>query len=143
LQDVIEKENDLKARILGVGLVLGLVACAAVAGAQTKSEDKAPVPPAAKEISVVGEVLDMACFMGHEAKGEKHASCAKKCVAGGAPMGLLTTDGKVMLLVADHSAEKAYEDLKAKAGENVTVTGAMFERGGLAALQVKSSAAVK
>lgn len=121
------------------GTMVAAIALAAVAPA----DDKAPAKDAPQETTLQGEVLDMVCYMSSEAHGEKHKSCALSCLKRGNPMGLLTTDGKVVLLVEDHGAAKAFEDLKAKGGDTVSVTGAMFERGGLAALQVKSSAAAK
>jgi hypothetical protein len=90
-----------------------------------------------------GELLDMNCYMAHEGKGEKHKSCAQACIKGGAPMGLLTSDGKVFLIVEAHEKTKPYEALKALAGEQVQVKGALFERGGVAALQVDSFEAKK
>ena len=33
-----------------------------------------------KKIS--GEVIDMACYIDHNATGDKHAACAKKCIVG-------------------------------------------------------------
>src|SRR5579883_2548098 len=59
------------------------------------------------EMTVKGELVDMACYMAHEGKGKKHAQCAKMCVKGGAPLGLVTPDGQTYLLVEDHSSIKA------------------------------------
>src|SRR5438128_12013145 len=39
---------------------------------------------AAKEAT--GEVIDMMCYVDHGATGDKHASCAQKCVKGGGPV---------------------------------------------------------
>ena len=35
---------------------------------------------------VKGEVLDMACYVSHGAKGPDHAACAKRCAKGGQPI---------------------------------------------------------
>src|SRR5262249_41204485 len=42
--------------------------------------------------SITGEVVDMGCWLGHAARGEKHVSCAQKCLNQGMPMGLLTSN---------------------------------------------------
>lgn len=89
--------------------------------------------------TVQGEVLDMACYMGHEAKGPKHQSCALKCIKDGAPMGLMGKDGKVYLLVENHDSPKAYQQAKGWAGTQVKIKGNVIERGGLSALVVESS----
>lgn len=95
----------------------------------------------AESASVQGEVLDMACYMGHEAHGAAHAKCAKQCLLGGMPAGLLKADGSVVLLVEDHGkpgAEKAYKSLAKLAGDQVTVTGELVSRGGISAIVVQS-----
>ena len=93
---------------------------------------------AAEKKTLAGELLDMNCYMAHEGKGEKHKQCAATCIDGGAPMGLLTSDGKVYLLVADHALKDTYDSLKEKAGEQVKVSGEVYHRGGVQALLVKS-----
>jgi hypothetical protein len=95
---------------------------------------------AGKTQTLTGELLDLACYVGHEAKGEKHKSCAQACISGGAPMGLLTSDGHVYLLVENHELKKPYEELKTKAAEQVKVTGTVQERGGLPAIVVTAVA---
>ena len=97
-----------------------------------------------KEVAVKGELVDMACFMAHEGKGKKHAECGKMCVVkNGAPLGLVTPDGKVYLLVEDHSAPKArkpFAQAKEMVAETVTVKGDAYERGGVQAIVVESVA---
>ena len=66
--------------------------------------------------SVTGELVDMNCYMAHGAKGDDHKSCATACIKGGAPMAVLTSDGKLYLLVADHGKKDAYEEAKKYAG---------------------------
>jgi len=75
--------------------------------------------------------------MSSDAQGDKHKECASGCIKGGAPMGLLTSDGKVYLLVENHSKKEAYDKLKAHAGEKVTVTGTAAVKGGLPGLIVE------
>ena len=83
------------------------------------------------EKKVTGEVLDMACYMAKGAHGTDHKDCAAACIKGGSPMGILTSDGKVVLVVENHDKKSAYEEVKKHAGEQVTVTGTMAERGGM------------
>lgn len=93
-----------------------------------------------KEITVQGELVDMSCYMAHEGKGPKHAQCAKMCVLGGAPLGLLAKDGTVYLLVDDHSSAKAkkpYAEAKKLVAESVKLSGDFYERGGLKTIVVE------
>jgi hypothetical protein len=88
-----------------------------------------------------GEVLDLACYAAQDAQGEAHAGCAKKCVEGGQPMGLLTDDGTVVLLAANHKDGAPSEALKAWAGQQVEVTGSLAERSGMKVVTVTGSKA--
>ena len=60
--------------------------------------------PGAKAVtrSITGEVVDMGCWLGHGARGEKHISCATKCLNQGMPVGLLTGNGTLYLVTLDH-----------------------------------------
>jgi len=89
-----------------------------------------------KPMTISGEVLDMACYSSSGAKGEGHKSCAASCIKGGSPMGVLTSDGKVYLLVENHDKKDAYAEAQKHAGEQITATGTLSDRGGLNALVV-------
>ena len=97
-----------------------------------------PCRAADDEVAVQGEVLDMACYIGHGAKGEDHAACAAKCIKAGQPMGLLAADGKVYLLVASHKDATAFEQAKGLAGKRVEIRGISMARDGFAAVEVSS-----
>ncbi len=94
---------------------------------------------AQKDAVVSGEIVDLACYMGHEAAGGKHGKCAKMCIKGGSPMGLKAESGDVWLLVNDHQAEKAYAAAKDLAGEKAKITGHTTTKGGLNALIVEKA----
>ena len=85
--------------------------------------------------TVTGEVVDMGCYLGHAARGEKHISCATKCLAQGMPMGLLTSNGTLYLVTLDHDNADPYNSLKDLAGKNVTVTGELLARSGMKAIE--------
>ena len=80
-----------------------------------------------KKIS--GEVIDMACYIDHNATGEKHAACAKKCITSGLPVGLKADDGKTYLLIGQH--EPINKTIAPFAGKTVTVKGKLAERDGI------------
>ncbi|MEM7372988.1 MAG: hypothetical protein AAF587_30480 [Bacteroidota bacterium] len=83
-----------------------------------------------------GEVIDMNCYLTKGSKGLKHAKCAKSCVKGGQPMGLLTEDGTLFLIGKDNKQPDVFESLKDKAGEEVKVSGKLAERDGMKMLIV-------
>lgn len=88
--------------------------------------------------TIKGEVVDMNCYMDHGAHGAKHAQCAATCIKNGSPVGILTSDGKVYLIVADHSNEDPYDEVRKHAADNIEVTGRYADRGGVQALIVES-----
>jgi len=80
-----------------------------------------------KKIS--GEVVDMACYIDHNATGEKHADCAKKCITSGLPVGLKGDDGKTYLLVGEHKPLNS--ELAQYAAKKITVEGKIVSRDGI------------
>jgi hypothetical protein len=80
-----------------------------------------------KKIS--GEVVDMACYVDHNATGEKHADCAKKCIMSGLPVGLKTDDGKTYLLIGEHKPLNS--ELAQYAAKKITVEGKIVSRDGI------------
>lgn len=118
-------------------LIIAAILAAAAAGSAWAAG--AHLDPKGKAETISGEILDMGCYMAHEGKGKKHAKCAAACVAGGAPIGLLTADGKVYLVVGDHEGEKPYLEAKALAGSNAKITGMVYTRGGLTGIVVKKA----
>ena len=88
------------------------------------------------DLSLRGEIVDLACYIGHGAKGPEHQKCAVKCAEMGQPLGLLTTDGKLYILVADHQDPSAFLKARKLAGEQVEMTGEPAEKDGVAALTV-------
>ena len=95
----------------------------------------------AEEGTWTGEVLDLACYVAKGAKGADHAGCAKTCVKNGQPMGLLTDDGTLVLLAADHKNGEPYDALKDLAGQQASVTGELAERDGMKVVTVTGSKA--
>src|SRR5262245_51393525 len=67
--------------------------------------------------TVTGEVVDMGCYLGHGARGEKHESCGNKCLAQGMPMGVLTSNGSLYLVTLDHDNADPYNSMKTMAGK--------------------------
>jgi len=85
----------------------------------------------AKEVT--GEVVDMMCYVDHNAIGEKHGqSCGVKCIKSGGPVGIVS-EGKAYLVVGEH--KPINDQLAEYCGKNITVKGKLAERGGIAMLE--------
>jgi hypothetical protein len=87
---------------------------------------------AAASKTVTGEVVDLMCYVDHNASGDKHASCASKCIKEGGPVGI-ASEGKTYLIVGDHKPMN--DQLAPYAGKTISVKGRVAERGGLAMIE--------
>lgn len=92
--------------------------------------------------TVTGELLDFSCYMQIGKHGEKHRSCAQKCFTAGQPIGLLTEDGNMyMLMEEEHDLRRdGLTDFRKAAIEHAAhimeVTGTAYQLGGVRALYV-------
>lgn len=118
------------------GLTVGILAAVAAATVLTFAPALAAKSEKAADTTVKGEVLDLACYVAKGAKGPAHAGCAKACVKGGQPMGLLGSDGTVYLLFADHGDPAAFDKTKDFAGQQVEITGVKESKGSLHGITV-------
>lgn len=128
-------------RKLGLILLVGAVVVAAYAVAIA---DEKATEAKAKTVTLTGEVVDTGCYIGHGASGTKHKECAAKCIAGGMPMALLTAksgdrEAALYLLTPPHGNTDAYTKVKAWAGSQVEITGAVYERDGMKSIEVTGS----
>ncbi len=88
---------------------------------------------AAASKEVTGEVVDMMCYVDHNAVGEKHGqACGAKCIKSGGPAGIVS-EGKAYLVVGEH--KPINDQLAEYCGKNVTVKGKIAERGGIAMIE--------
>ena len=121
--------------VLKIAVVATFIAALAVsplALAQEHEHGKQDLTTAAEK-TVTGEVVDMMCYVDHNAVGEKHGqSCGAKCVKNGGPVGIVE-NGKAYLVVGEHKPMN--DQLAEYCGKTVTLKGKMAERGGIAMLE--------
>ena len=97
-----------------------------------------------KEMTVSGEVVDVACYLASDAKGPDHVACATACAKAGGALGILTADGKlyVSLLPDDHKKSPNHL-LMDFIGKNVEAKGYVRVKGGVNGLMIRSIAETK
>jgi hypothetical protein len=61
--------------------------------------DKKPQP--GKVVTEVGEIIDLSCYIQLGKHGEKHKACGTKCLQNSQPIGLLTKNGEVYMLMEE------------------------------------------
>src|SRR5579862_3196810 len=58
-------------------------------------------PLAGKVTTIVGEIVDYSCYLQLGKHGTKHRDCGQKCLKNGQPIGLVTKEGKLYLLMEE------------------------------------------
>ena len=121
--------TDKVPKFMKIAVVLTFTAALAAAPLALAAE---PEKTDATTKEVTGEIVDMMCYVDHNASGEKHASCGEKCIKGGGPVGIVS-DGKAYLVVGAHKPMN--DELAPLAGKTVTLKGKMASNGGVSMLE--------
>src|SRR5258706_4783143 len=98
--------------------ILFAVAIALPYGAHAAEKPAAAAAPAAKEMTVTGEVVDAACYIIHAGSGPGHKACATDCAHKGVPLAILNDSDSTFYFPSDGNVK-----LMDMIAERVTVTG--------------------
>lgn len=116
---------------LSLGLVL-------IAAAVSWSSDTA------KPATVKGYVLDSACAFTKGLKKPISPECATACAKAGSPLVILSDKGVIFWPIADTTPSSGQNDrLLPFAGQKITASGKVFERGGSSAIVIEKIEAQK
>jgi hypothetical protein len=94
--------------------------------------------------TITGEVVDISCYLQLGKRGEAHIPCGQKCVRNGQPIGLLTDNGKLYLVIPEEhhprrdgevSLKERFAELMAK---RVRVSGTVTSDGGYRVIFVRT-----
>ena len=124
--------NDRVPKFVTLTVALAFTVALAAAPLALAAEPGKEDLDAAASKEVTGEIVDMMCYVDHNASGDKHADCAAKCIKGGGPVGIVS-DGKVYLVVGEHKPMN--DELAEYAGKTVTLKGKMASNGGTTMLE--------
>jgi len=95
-------------------------------------------------VTVKGYVLDSACAFTKGLKKPISPGCAVACAKAGSPLVILTNTGAIYWPIADTVPSSGQNDkLLPFAGQKVTATGKVFQRGGSSALVIEKIEAQK
>ena len=131
--DVFRMFNSTIRKNLKVAVAAGFISALAFSPLALATEQGKENLDASASKEITGEVVDMMCYVDHNAVGEKHGqSCGAKCIKGGGPVGIVS-EGKAYLVVGEH--KPLNDQLAEYAGKTITVKGKMAERGGIAMLE--------
>jgi hypothetical protein len=91
-----------------------------------------------KPVTVKGYVLDSACAFTKGLDKPISAECARACAKAGSPLVILAENGDIYWPIADTTPSSGQNDkLLPFAGQKVTASGRVFQRGGSSALVVE------
>ena len=85
--------------------------------------------------TITGEVVDLACYLGHGAAGPGHKECAEKCIRQGLPVGIKSKDTLYVAIGSEHGP--ANDQLASLAAKQVTAEGTVTERDGVHLIAIK------
>jgi hypothetical protein len=97
-----------------------------------------------KVATVTGEVVDVSCYLQMGKRGEAHVACGSKCIANGAPIGIVDDDDNLYIVMAEehHPRRDGQVELKTVLGpllaKTVTTTGMVTEMKGYRALFLRA-----
>ena len=95
-------------------------------------------PAFAADMTIKGEVVDIACATSKKeaGKGAAHAACAMVCAKKGQPVGIMTADA-IYAVTGDYTANTNAKLLDF-VSKNVIATGAVTEKDSVKSINVKS-----
>jgi len=120
-----------------VASVVSRAALAVLTAAAAYAADQAPV-------TVKGYVLDSACAFTKGLDKPISKQCATSCAKAGSPLVILAEDGTIYWPIAETTPSSGQNSrLLPFAGEKVTASGKVFERGGSKAIVIAKIEAQK
>jgi hypothetical protein len=97
---------------------------------------------AGKSVTVNGYVLDSACAFTKDLKKPISTQCAQACAKAGSPLVILADNGTIYWPIADTTPSSGQnKKLLPFAGQKVTASGKVYERGGSTAIVIEKIAA--
>ncbi len=124
--------NDRVPKLMQLAVAVAFTAALVTSPLALAAEQGKESLDASATKEVTGEIVDMMCYVDHNAMGEKHAACAQKCIKSGGPVGIVS-DGKAYLVVGAHKPMN--DELAPLAGQTVTLKGKMASNGGVSMLE--------
>src|SRR5205809_3711883 len=112
--------NSTIPRSLKVVVVAGFISALALSPVALAAEQGKEKLDAAASKEITGEVVDMMCYVDHNATGDKHSACGAKCIKGGGPVGIVE-NGKAYLVVGEH--KPINDQLADSCGKTITLKG--------------------
>lgn len=89
-------------------------------------------------VTLTGQVVDLSCFLSSGAHGDSHKSCATACAKAGGSLGILNSDGDVVVAIEPGPGKDPNALLLPYVEQNVTVTGTEYDAHGVKTIAIDS-----
>ncbi len=90
-----------------------------------------------KAVQVTGLVVDIACFVGHDSSGPKHAKCAEACARAGNPLAIYDESTKTLYLPVSLDHKNPNSKLMEYIEKKVKVSGTVMEKAGVKGIAIE------
>ncbi len=90
-----------------------------------------------KSVTISGEIVDTACYIGHDSKGAGHAKCAAMCAKAGIPLALLDSQSGLLYLPVSLDHKNPNEKLLPFVEKKVQVAGTVVEKAGMRGIVIR------
>jgi len=87
--------------------------------------------------TIVGEVVDITCYMRHDSRGEQHIKCALFCAKQGMPLGVLEEKSQQIYLVLPPGHDDPRGLVLPFVGLRVKIEGIVYGMGGMQGLEIE------
>ncbi len=89
-------------------------------------------------VELAGEILDLECYVVHQAQGRDNDLCADRHDDTERPMALLGEDGRLYILHASHHSTFPLEHARTFHGRRATITGILSQNDNVLLLEVRA-----
>jgi hypothetical protein len=119
-----------------IAMMTTVLAVTLLVGCSSQAPQHETAVPGGK-VTIAGEVVDTACWIGHDTKGPDHAQCAEMCAKAGIPLAILDTQGDVLYLPISTDHRNPNEKLIPFIDKKVKVSGTVMEKNGMRGIVIE------
>ena len=126
------------ARFIGAAAAIAVAATLGLSSLFAQSREQTPPQKQetkGKEVTLVGKIVDLQCYMTGEYPTKDQAECARKCIRAGVPAALETDNGLVIVGMGHRGPGR---EIEKHAMATVELKGKLYEKHGVKYIDIAS-----